>query len=47
MDHDEELHKAWVDACMDVAHDFATDGLERIFTETGRHTKLKTRSRYE
>jgi hypothetical protein len=25
MDIDDELHKAWVDACMDVAHDFAEE----------------------
>ena len=23
MNHDEELHKAWADKCMVVAHDFA------------------------
>ena len=25
MDYDEELHKAWVDACMGVAHDYAEE----------------------
>lgn len=47
--NDEELHKAWVDACMEVAHDFAEeycnmqcDGTRsHLEAATARRTKLR------
>ena len=45
MDYDEELHKAWVDACMDVANDFAEEYCNMQCDGTRSHLEAATAHR--
>ena len=45
IDHDEELHKAWVDACMEVAHDFAEEYCNMQCDGTRSHLEAATAHR--
>ena len=43
--NDEELHKAWVDACMNVAHDFAEEYCNMQCDGTRSHLEAATAHR--